>query len=169
MLALTTERLLIRELNIVDAAFIFRLMNAPNWIRFIGDRNVKTVADASNYISSKMIRSYRINGFGLYLVTLKNTRESMGICGLVKRDGLDHPDLGFALLPQYEGMGYASEAAAAVLEHARDTLHLKQVEGITTKNNMASVSVLEKAGMKYVENIKLPGDEADFMLFRCSL
>lgn len=169
MQALTTERLLIRELSIVDTAFIFRLMNAPNWIRFIGDRNVKTVAEASNYISSKIIRSYRINGFGLYLVTLKITREPMGICGLVKRDGLNHPDLGFAFLPQYEGRGYASEAAAAVLNYAGNTLHLKQVEGITTKNNKASVSVLEKAGMKYVKNIKLPGDEADFMLFSISV
>ncbi|MFY9464998.1 MAG: GNAT family N-acetyltransferase [Sediminibacterium sp.] len=169
MQALTTERLLIRELSIVDAAFIFRLMNAPNWIRFIGDRNVKTVAEASNYISSKMIKSYRINGFGLYLVTLKITPEPMGICGLVKRDGLNHPDLGFAFLPQYEGKGYASEAAAAVLNYAGNTLHLKQVEGITTKNNSASVSVLEKAGMKYVKNIKLPGDESDFMLFRRAL
>jgi RimJ/RimL family protein N-acetyltransferase len=169
MQPLTTERLLIRELSIVDASFMFRLMNSPNWIRFIGDRNVKTIAEASNYISSRIISSYRNNGFGLYLVTMKNTREPIGICGLVKREGLHHPDLGFAILPQYERMGYASEAAAAVLEYAGNTLRLKQVEGITTKSNAASVSVLEKAGMKYVENIKLPGDEADFMLFTRTL
>ncbi|MDD2793881.1 MAG: GNAT family N-acetyltransferase [Sediminibacterium sp.] len=165
MQALTTERLLIRELSIVDAAFMLRLMNAPNWIRFIGDRNVKTISDASNYISSRIISSYRTNGFGLYLVTLKNTRKPIGICGLVKREGLNHPDLGFAILPEYERMGYASEAATAVLDYAGNILRLKQVEGITTKSNLASVSVLEKAGMHYVKNIQLPGDDADFMLF----
>jgi len=156
-------------MSIVDAAFILRLMNSPNWIRFIGDRNVKTLADASNYISSRIISSYRINGFGLYLVILKSDRKPIGICGLVKREGLNHPDLGFAILPEYERMGYASEAAAAVLDYAGSILQLKQVEGITTQNNLASVSVLEKAGMKYLENIQLPGDDADFMLFTRAL
>ncbi|MBL7759464.1 MAG: GNAT family N-acetyltransferase [Sediminibacterium sp.] len=165
MQALTTERLIIREMSIVDASFMLRLMNTPNWIRFIGDRNVKTVSDASNYISSRIISSYRLNGFGLYLVALKNNRKPIGICGLVKREGLNHPDLGFAILPEYERMGYASEAAAAVLEYAGTSLRLTEVEGITTNNNLASVSVLEKAGMHYVKNIQLPGQDADFMLF----
>ena len=165
MLPITTERLVIREFSIIDAAFIVELMNCPGWIRFIGDRNVKTRSAASNYIQDKIIRSYRNIGFGLYLVLLKDTKTPIGMCGLVKREGLQNPDLGFALLPQYENTGYTSEAAGAVIQYARQVLQLKELDGITTADNKASVRVLEKAGLIFLEQKLLPGHPNSFMLF----
>ena len=162
---LETERLYLRELSIVDASFILQLMNAPNWLQYIGDRHVRTKSDAANYISKKIITSYRNNGFGLYLMQLKEVKLSIGICGLVQRDGLDAPDIGFAILPEFENKGYISEAIQITMKFAFDDLELEVVQGITTLDNAAAIRLLENAGMIYKMNIKLPESDKEFMLF----
>lgn len=162
---LETERLRLRELTIVDASFILQLMNAPNWLQYIGDRNVKTKSESANYISKKIISSYRSNGFGLYLIQIKELNKPIGICGLVQRDGLDTPDIGFAILPIYEGNGYITEAAKAVIKYSKENLLLKIIYGITTEENIASIHVLKNIGMLFSKKILLPKEKKTFMLF----
>jgi len=162
---LETERLRLRELSIVDASFILQLMNAPNWLQYIGDRNIKTKSDAANYISKKIISSYRSNGFGLYLILLKDTNKPIGICGLIQRDGLDTPDIGFAILPIYEGKGFITEAAKTIIKYAKDNLQLKIIYAITTEVNEASIQVLQNIGMQFSKKILLPKEKKTFMLF----
>lgn len=162
---LETDRLNLRELTIVDANFILQLMNAPNWLQYIGDRQVRTKSDAANYISKKIISSYRSNGFGLYLIQLKETKKPIGICGLVQREGLDKPDIGFAILPIYEEKGLITEAANAIIKYAKDKLQLKIVYGITTEENVASIKVLQNIGMQFSKKILLPKEKKTFMLF----
>ena len=169
MLPIETERLHIRELSILDAGFMLQLMNTPDWLKNIGDRKVNNKSAATNYISQRIISSYRQHGFGLYLLIITATKEPAGICGLVKRTGLDMPDLGFALMPRFMNKGYASEAAKAVVDFAGSSLSLREIGGITTANNPHSIKVLEKAGLLYEKMILLPGDPTSFMLFRRSL
>jgi [ribosomal protein S5]-alanine N-acetyltransferase len=164
-----TERLALRKLSIVDAKFMFQLMNSPNWLKYIGDRHVRTKTEASNYISQKIIPSYHNNGFGLYLVCLNSTETPIGICGLVLRDGLGLPDIGFALLPIYEGKGYSTEAAEAVLYYSANKLSIQEVGGITTSENIGSIKVLEKIGLQFQSTLFLPGDETEFMFFKKDL
>ncbi len=166
---LETDRLYLRELSIVDSDFMLQLMNTPSWLTFIGDRNIRYKTAASNYISEKIISSYRNNGFGLYLVVMKTTKLPIGICGLVKREGLSIPDLGFAVLPEYEKKGFASEAAKSILIWAREKLLLNEVCAITTELNKKSIQVLENIGMHYQEKIVLPASKDNFLLFKKQL
>ena len=149
-LHIETDRLRIRALTIIDAGFMMQLMNTPTWIKNIGNRNVNDSTTASNYIANNIINSYHINGFGLFLVAVKKDNQSAGICGIVKREGLVIPDLGFAMLPKYEGKGIATEASKAVVQYAKETLQLSQLAGITKADNIASIRVLEKVGMESV-------------------
>ncbi|MBL7962195.1 GNAT family N-acetyltransferase, partial [bacterium] len=111
---LETSRLTIRELNSDDAEFILKLVNTPTWLKFIGDRGVKNLDDAKKYIENGPVKSYADNGFGLYLMELKIGKAPIGMCGLIKRDFLPDPDIGFALMPEFEGKGYGYESASAV-------------------------------------------------------
>ena len=122
MRILATERLWVEEANADDVKFIYALLNSPNWLRFIGDRGIRSLDDALEYIESAMIKSYRENGFGLYKLVLKADQKPIGLCGLLKRPVFDHPDIGFAVLPEYEGKGLVFEAAKAILEHAQTIL-----------------------------------------------
>src|SRR5262245_46510091 len=122
MIILVTERLILRQLSLEDAEFILELMNEPSFIRYIGDKGVRTLDDARQYILNDPMESYERNDFGLYLVELRDGRGSIGICGLLNRDTLPHPDIGFAFLPAYWSKGYALESAAAVMEYARNVL-----------------------------------------------
>ena len=107
MIILATERLFLREFNTGDAGFILELLNNPSWIKYIGDKNIRHVNDAQNYILNGPIKSYQTHGFGLYLVAVKEKEKPIGMCGLIKRDGLENVDIGFALMPEYAGNGYA--------------------------------------------------------------
>jgi RimJ/RimL family protein N-acetyltransferase len=160
-----TERLILRKLTLDDAAFILDLLNQPSFIQFIGDRGVRTLDDARDYILERVIFSYQRFGFGLYLTLLKEIEVPIGICGLVKRDALKDADVGFAFLPQYWLKGYAFESASAVLDYARNTLGLKRILGITTPDNKGSIHVLEKIGLKFEQMVKLPGDDTELKLF----
>ena len=160
-----TPRLTLTELSEADAAFMLELLNSPAWLKYIGDRGVKTLEDAEQYILNRIIPSYRKNGFGFYLVKLKGNSSSIGICGLVKREGLAHIDIGFAFLPGYEGRGYGYESASAVMKFAREILKLGTIVAITTKDNTRSIHLLEKIGLRFKETVSLPGDNEELMLF----
>ena len=141
------------------------LLNSPAWLQYIGDRGVKTVEDAANYIQSRIRPSYEQNGFGFYLVVLKEGSMPVGICGLVKRPGLAHVDIGFAFLPQYERQGYGFESAAAIMKHAKEVLKLGIIAAITTKDNVPSINLVKKIGLSFHSMVSLPGDDVELMLF----
>jgi RimJ/RimL family protein N-acetyltransferase len=162
---LETERLIIRKLTTDDAPFILELVNEPSWIRFIGDRGVRTLDAARAYISNGPIAMYERFGFGLYLVMLKGDKVPLGMCGLIKRDALPDVDIGFAFLPRYWGKGYAIEAAAAVLAYGRRALGLGRIVAITSPDNQSSIKLLEKIGFVFEGMIRLPGETSEVRLF----
>ncbi len=163
-----TERLNLRRLNEADAAFILELLNEPSFRRNIGDRNVRTEEDAVRYILQGPVDSYAQHGFGLWLVELKNMEGTpAGICGLVKRDALPDPDIGYAFLPRFWGQGYAYESAAAVMRYARDVLGLGRVLAITNPDNAVSIKVLEKIGFAFERRVRLSEGAPEIMLFAC--
>ena len=169
MKVLETERLVLRHLSVDDARFMLELMNEPSYIRFIGDRKIRSLDGAKVSITNGPIASYAKNGFGLYLVELKETGESIGICGLIKRDTLEDVDIGYALLPKFWLKGYAIESAMAVKNYAHNVLGLKRIVGITDPENIGSIHVLEKIGMKFEKMIKLSEDDIDLKLFSIDL
>ncbi|WP_245999716.1 GNAT family N-acetyltransferase [Paraflavitalea soli] len=169
MIIAETPRLLLRELTVADAPFIFELVNEPAWIEFIGDKGVRTIADAENYIINGPHKSYATNGFGLWLVQLKEQNSPIGMCGLIKRDALKHVDIGFAFLAVHNGQGYGYEAATAVLDHARNKIGLKHILAITNQHNVRSIRLLEKLGLKYERLITMPGDAKPIRLMGASL
>lgn len=167
MKILETERLIVREIVESDDEFILDLMNQPSFIKYIGDRNVRNAEQAREFIENRFRKSYTENGFGLYLVKLKddNKKLSIGISGFVKRDTLPDADLGFAFLPPFEQKGYAIESAIALMKYGRETLKLNRVLAITTQNNHSSVKLLGKLGFEFDSLIKMPHDEEELKLF----
>jgi len=166
---LETERLVLHHLSNDDAAFMLELLNEPSYIRNIGDRRIRTLEGAKIYITKVPIASYATHGFGLNLVTLKETGESIGICGLIKRETLDDVDIGYAFLPKFWMKGYAVESALAVKQFARDVVGLKRIVGITNPDNVGSIRVLEKIGMKFEKMVKLSEDDIELKLFSVDL
>ena len=169
MTILETERLLLRELTTDDARFIFELLNEPSFIRNIGDRNIRTLDDACAYILNGPVKSYEKNGFGLYLIVLKETNESIGMCGLIRRENLEDVDIGYALLPRYWSKGYAVEAARATKAYAKDVVGLKRIVAIVDPTNEASMRVVEKLGFSYEKMVRLSADDIDLKLFGVEL
>ncbi|MEZ4886752.1 MAG: GNAT family N-acetyltransferase [Chitinophagales bacterium] len=165
MTILETERLLIEEVNINDTAFIFKLLNSPGWLKFIGNRGINNLADAEAYIQNPLMKSYEENGLGLYKVVRKKNAEPMGLCGLISRPILPNVDIGFAILPEYEGKSYTFEAAKAIIDDGTARLGLKVVLGITSPDNVKSQKLLEKLGLKFVERLQLNGYEDDTFLY----
>ncbi|WP_428265667.1 GNAT family N-acetyltransferase [Haliangium sp.] len=168
MTILSTDRLRLRRLVPHDAEFIHTLVNEPAFLRNIGDRGVHDLDGARAYIE-RQEQSYERRGFALYLTSLRESDLPIGICGLVGRDTLDHPDVGFAFLSAHWGRGYATESAAAVLEHARRDVGLTRVLGITVPDNQASIRVLEKIGLRFEQVIQLAGDDTPLALYVCEL
>jgi RimJ/RimL family protein N-acetyltransferase len=166
MIVLETERLVLRHLSpATDREFILKLLNEPSFIQYIGDKGVRTLDDARQYIQNGPMKSYQENGFGLNKVELKSNGVPIGISGLVKRDTLANADIGFAFLPEYWNRGYAIESARAVMEHARDVLGIERVVAITSPDNEASGKLLEKIGLKFKRMISLSEDAAEVRLF----
>jgi len=160
-----TPRLSLRELNAGDAPFILRLLNEAGFLEFIGDKGVRSLADARHYIAKGPMDSYRRFGFGLYLTRLRDDDTPIGICGLVKRDALPDVDVGFAFLSQYWSKGYASESAAAVLKHGRAVLGIKRIVAITSLGNRGSMAVLEKIGLRLERQVRLSANGPDLNLY----
>lgn len=169
MKVLETDRLRLRPLTEEDAEFMLELLNDPSFIRNIGDRNVRTLEGAKTYITNGAVASYARNGFGLYLVELKESGESMGICGLVRRSTLTDVDIGYAFLPKYWSKGYAIEAAMTMKKFAREVIGLKRMVAVVDPQNRASIRVLEKLGMKFERMVRLAEDDIDLKLFAIDL
>lgn len=161
---LETDRLVLRELDLNYTGFIVKLLNTPGWLEFIGDRNVRSEEQAKAYLSDGPLKSYRENGFGLYVVELKTRLRPIGMCGLLKRDYLEYPDIGFAFLPEFTKHGYALEIASATVRHAIHTLGIPKVMAIVMPGNKASVKLLERVGLTFLKNIIPPGLQ-ELMLF----
>jgi RimJ/RimL family protein N-acetyltransferase len=162
---LESERLVLREFHLDDAEFILELLNEAAFLRFIGDKGVRTLADARDYLLKGPIESYRRFGFGLYRVGLREDGTPIGMCGLVKREGLADVDVGFALQSRYWSRGYAVEAAAAVLDHGKRILNLGRIVAIANPDNQASIAVLEKIGLRFERMVRLSADAAELRLF----
>ena len=164
-LSIETPRLRLLQLSPGDAPFILALLNEPAFLRDIGDKQVRSLEDARAYIESGPRASYRDHGFGLLRVEIQDTGEPIGICGLLKRDFLEHPDLGYALLKRHWSKGYAFEAASAIMRYAADELELNTVLAITAPENPTSIRVLEKLGFRFDRMTKFPGYSTSSRVF----
>lgn len=162
---LETERLQLRQFETDDAEFIVELVNTPGWLKFIGDRNIKITEDAIRYLQNGPMKSYRENGFGLSLVEIKESGKSIGMCGILKRDSLEHPDIGFAFLPEFTGKGYAFEMALATVNYAKYELGLKTLSAITIPSNEKSIQLLEKVGFTFTRMVSDPKNNAELRLY----
>jgi len=159
---LETPRLTLREATLSDGSFVRQLLNDPSWLENIGDRGVRSDADAEHYIRNNIWLPYRTNGYGMFVVQLKSSTRPIGMCGLVKREFLSAPDLGFALLPDHVGHGYASEAAHAVVLQAKQKLGIARLYAIVKRDNHRSVSLLLRLGFRPQGPHLLPqGEEID--------
>ena len=169
MNVIETERLNLREMSEADAAFVLEVLNDPGFVRFVGDRGVRTLEDAARYIDERFVKSDRQHGFGLWLVETKDEGVPVGICGLLKRGTLPGIEVGYALLPPFRGKGYAFEAASAAIRYARDVLGLPRLYAITNPDNTISMRVLEKLGMRFEQTVRLPAEESEVNLFSTEL
>jgi ribosomal-protein-alanine N-acetyltransferase len=164
---LLTPRLAIRAFTPDDAPFIVELLNDPGWLKHIGDRGVRTLDDARRYLRDGPIAAGERHGFALWAVLRRDDDSGvpLGMCGLVRREGLDHVDLGYAFLPAARGQGFAREAAAAVLAHGFERLGLTRIVAITAVDNVASGRVLEAIGMRFERRLRVPGHADDSLLY----
>lgn len=160
---LTTDRLHLREANLNDATFIFELLNSKGWLENIGDRGIRTIDDAKNYIKNKLMPDYGKNNIAMFVMERKSDGALIGTCGLVKRPQLEDIDIGFAMLDQYGKKGYAFEAAKAILNMAIEEIKINRIVGITISENVNSQRLLEKIGLSFEKMIPF-GDE-ELMLF----
>lgn len=162
---LTTKRLVIRKITLNDAPFILELINDKDWISNIGDRNVKTIEEAEAYISETFLKTYQESSFGFYGVAIKNSGQLIGTVGLIDREGIDHVDVGYGLLPAYRGKGYAIEATKAMYNYGYDTLSIDKIVAIVNPDNDDSIKLLKKLGLTFEKMVKLPDEEKDIKLF----
>ena len=156
MAIIETERLSLREIAADDAEFICALYNEPSFHRYIGDKGVSDLAAAQRYIEANFTKSYAENDFGLWLVELKETETPIGICGFVKRETLEYPDIGFAFLAEHERKGFGFESAKAVLAHGGKGFGFTKVLAIATKDNTASGKLLKKLGFSLDGDLPMP-------------
>lgn len=160
-----TKRLVLKPIQVEDASFLMNLMNSPKFIQHIGDRKISSIDIAENYIRSKMHTAFEKSGFPNFVLTLKDNGNKIGTCGIYDRDTLDGVDLGYALLPEYEQLGYATEAATAVIDIAKNQFKIGSIKAITTHENVDSQKVLNKLNFKYIKDIEMEGDDEILMLF----
>jgi len=165
MTVLETERLSLRRVTVDDAEFILTLLNTPSFLRYIGDKKVRNLEDARQYILTGPVASYERYGFGLLLVELKESQMPIGMCGILKREELPDPDIGFALLPDFWSKGFAFEAAAAVLQDARERLRVQRILAITIMDNEASIGLLQRLGFRFDGLTKLSEEGEQLRLF----
>jgi RimJ/RimL family protein N-acetyltransferase len=162
---LETERLYLRRVTLDDADLLLAVWNDPAFIENVGDRGVRTTAEAVEAMKAGALKLYQDRGYGPYAMVRKDDGIRMGICGLFKRDNLDDPDIGFGVLPEFCGMGYAGEAAFAVLGHARDDLQIEELTAIVSPGNAPSIGLIEKLGLVFVRMITMPEDDEEICLY----
>ena len=160
-----TNRLRLRELTTNDAEFVFHLVNEPSFLSNIGDKGVRNLDDAVKFILSGPWTNQKKPGYGQFLIELSGNGQPIGVCGLLYRDNLEVTDIGFALMPTYHGRGYASEAAAAVMEYGYSTLGIDRIVGLTSEENQPSIRILEKLGMKFKRIVKMSDNDSGTALY----
>jgi len=160
-----TERLILKPAAVRDADFFLELYNMPSFIRYIGDRNLRTKEDAENYIKNRFLPQIEKLGFGNYVVTLKENDAKIGAVGIFEREGLDVLDIGFSFLPDYEGKGFAYESANKLKEVAATEFGIQKISAITTKDNFSSQKLIEKLGLKFQKMVTIPNDDAELMYY----
>jgi RimJ/RimL family protein N-acetyltransferase len=161
-----TERVLIKPTSERDAEFIYKLMNSPKFIQYIGDREINSVISAKDYIKTKMLPQLQRLGYSNYTIFQKSDNIKIGTCGLYDREGLEGIDIGFAFLPEYEGQGFAYEAANRLKKAAFEEFEIEEIKAITSKENISSQRLLEKLGLKMVDVITLPNDDQELLLYK---
>ena len=166
---LETERLILRQLTLDDAALMLTIWNDPAFVNYVGDRGIRTIEQAEAALIEGAFKLYTQYGYGPYCVKRKADSALVGICGLFRRDNLAYPDIGFALLPEYCGCGLAGEAAHAVVAHARDDLGIEYLAAIVAPGNVASIRLIEKLGLQFERGITMPGDEDEISLYGMKL
>jgi len=162
---LETERLYLRRVTLDDADLLLAVWNDPAFIEHVGDRGVRTAEEATEAMKAGALKLYKDHGYGPYAMARKDDGVRMGICGLFKRDNLDYPDIGFGVLPEFCGKGYAGEAAFAVLAHARDDLRIEKLTAIVSPGNAASIGLIKKLGLVFVGMFTMPGDDEEICLY----
>lgn len=162
---LETSRLKLRWFVPGDEALLLAIWNDPAFIQYVGDRGIRTLEEAGEAMASGPLKLYEDHGYGPFRIALPDTDRAIGLCGLFKRDNLDDPDIGFGLLPEYCGNGYAYEAAEAVTAYARDGLGLERMMAIVSDDNAASIALIEKLGLIFERNITMPGDDKEICLY----
>ena len=160
-----TKRLLLREINVKDAEFILRLVNEPTFVSNIGDNGLKNLSDARQFIMEGYWTNQEHSGYGMFLVELKTQRVPIGGCGLLYRSALDVTDIRFNFLPEYWGRGFAYEAAEAIMQYGRSTLGLNKIVGLTSEDNLGSINLLKKLGMKFKKNINMSDNDHRTVLY----
>jgi len=166
MIIAETERLIIAKVTLKDAPFFLELMNTPNWLKYIGDRNVKTLIASQENLKNGILKSYNEFGFGFYKILLKaEDKKTIGTVGLVKRKELEYVDIGFGFLPKYEGKGYGFESSVEIMRVAKQTFNLKKITAITNPNNQNSIKLLEKLGLSLEKKIIPFEDGKELLLF----
>ena len=165
MMILETERLRLRQFEKSDAPFIIDLVNSPGWLEYIGDRNIRTEEQALVYLENGPIRSYRVNGYGLWMVERKEDEMPVGMCGIVNRPMMNTPDIGFAFLPSYMGTGYAFEIARATLEFANLQLEIPVISAITVPKNVKSIRLIAKLGLTFIREFSFPDSQEILSLY----
>ncbi len=165
MIILETERLVLSRLSYNDCEFIIELLNEPAFQRYIGDKEVRSLCDAREYLRNGPVGSYERYGFGMFLVRNKSANTAMGMCGFMKREEFDAPDVGFAFLQRFWANGYAAESAAAVLEYGRNVLKLPRIIAMVDPENEASIRLVEKLGLTFAGMVRMPGETHDINMY----
>ena len=166
---LETDRLVLTRLTLEDAPLMLSVWNDPAFIRYVGDRGIRTLAEARSALRDGALKLYADYGYGPYRMCRKTDGDSVGICGLFRRDGLEDTDIGFSTLPHYCGQGFGYEAACAVIEHARVDARLSRLTALVSPENAASVRLIEKLGLIFEKMIRMPGEDSDVCLYAMQL
>jgi RimJ/RimL family protein N-acetyltransferase len=165
MILTTTERLTISKVTLADAPFFLELVNTPNFKKYIGDKNLSSIAGVEDYLKAGILKSYEDHGFSYYTLRLHDSEEILGIVGILKRDNLECPDIGFAMLPQFEGKGYGYESSVAMMQLAKAQFGIDKIAAITLEHNTNSINLITKLGLEFEKKVKPFADEAELLFF----
>lgn len=162
---ISSNRLHLSEFSLKDASFFFELVNDPDWIKYIGDRNIKTISDSESYLIDKIIPNYKQFGFGFYVVRLKESNLPIGMCGLIKRDWMSYVEIGYAFLNKHRGKGYAIEASIATKKYAKEEIGISKIAALTDVDNEKSGNLLNRLGLEFERLISYPGEQKKCKLY----
>jgi RimJ/RimL family protein N-acetyltransferase len=162
---LQTERLSLRRLTLEDADLMLAVWNDPAFYKYVGDRGIRTREQAQEAMAAGALQLYENYGYGPFRVALRESDQPIGICGLFRREGFDDPDIGWSVLPDHGGKGFAFEAGTAVLNYAFEELALNYVVAFISAENMPSIGLAKKLGLRYERMTRMVGDEEDVCLY----